>query len=203
MPVRLTGLSWQQLISRVLFTLVKEDFDIWHQLHWFQRLIIASDWLALVVHQKLLKIPSDVILMEGFIVKLVQSLEFGPDRRAAALQEFIDRILVLPVNIGLGEHIKVGDKVIPRSHVLQHRVNLRGVGSRFLSEELVAGKTQDFEGTAHVLLCKCIESIVLGGVGSEGGQVHHKQHLVGVLGLGEGNVVEFLNIFSGEVVQTP
>ena len=41
----------------------------------------------------------DVILMIRIIIQLVRGLELLPDRRAAALQECVDWILILPVDL--------------------------------------------------------------------------------------------------------
>jgi len=80
----------------------------------------------------------------------------------------------------------------------EDRVDLTGIGARLLPEELVAGEAQDTEGLASILLCQCIERVVLGGVASEGGQVHNKEHLSSVVG--QGNIVLLLNILCGELV---
>jgi len=156
-----------------------------------------------VVYQELLKIPPDIILMVGLVVQFVRGLEFRSYRGTPTLEELVDRILVRSVHIGLCEHLEIGDKVVPGSHVLQHGEYLGGIGSGFLSKELVTGKAQNFKWAARVLLCKCIESIVLRGVASEGGQVDHQQHLVTVLWPGEGDVGCLLNVFCSEIIQAP
>jgi len=53
-------------------------------------------------------------------------------------------------------------------------IDLASICSRLLPQELVTGEAQDAEGLASILLCQCIERVVLGGVASEGGQVHYK-----------------------------
>jgi hypothetical protein len=42
--------------------------------------------------------------------------------------------------------------------------------------KLVAWKAQNLKGLARVLLHECIQGVVLRGVASEGGEVHHEQH---------------------------
>merc|ERR1712107_452940 len=79
--------------------------------------IIATNRLALMVYEELFKIPPNVILVVGLIIELVGSLEFRPHRRAPALQEFINWVLIFPVHVRLGEHFEVGHKIITRSHV--------------------------------------------------------------------------------------
>ena len=76
--------------------------------------------------------PPNVILVVGLIIELVGSLEFRPHRRAPALQEFINWVLIFPVHVRLGEHFEVGHKIITRSHVFQHGVDLAGVCARLL-----------------------------------------------------------------------
>jgi len=49
-------------------------------------------------------------------------------------------------------------------------------------------------------LSKCIQSVVLRGVASERGEVDHKQHLVGVLGVGKRNILHLLDVLSCKVV---
>ena len=76
--------------------------------------------------------PPNVILVVGLIIELVGSLEFRSHRRAPALQEFINWVLIFPVHVRLGEHFEVGHKIITRSHVFQHGVDLAGVCARLL-----------------------------------------------------------------------
>ncbi len=46
--------------------------------------------------------------------------------------------------------------------------------------KLVAWKAQYLKGLARVLLHECIQGVVLRGVASEGGEVHHEQHAAAV-----------------------
>jgi len=55
--------------------------------------------------------------------------------------------------------------------MLENRVDLTGISPWLLPQELVTGETQNTEVLASILLCECIERVVLGGVASEGGQV--------------------------------
>jgi len=153
-----------------------------------------------MVHEELFKIPPNVILVVGLIIELVGSLEFRPHRRAPALQEFINWVLIFPVHVRLGEHFEVGHKIITRSHVFQHGVDLAGVCARLLSKELIAREAQNLEGPVRVPLSKCIQSVVLRGVASERGEVDHKQHLVGVLGVRKRNILHLLDVLSCKVV---
>ena len=56
----------------------------------------------------------DVILMIRIIIQLVRGLELLPDRRAAALQECVDWILILPVDL---EELTVTIKSTHRAHI--------------------------------------------------------------------------------------
>jgi len=105
------------------------------------------------------------------VIQLVGSLELLSHRGTSAFQKCVDRILILPIHIRLGKHLKIGDETITRPDMFYDSVYLAGISTRFLSEKLVAREAQYFKGPVRVLLCKCIERIVLRGVASEGGQV--------------------------------
>ena len=70
--------------------------------------------------------------MVGLIIELVGSLEFRPHRRAPALQEFINWVLIFPVHIGLGKHFEVWHEIIARSDMAKDRVDLAGIRARLL-----------------------------------------------------------------------
>ena len=55
----------------------------------------------------------------------------------------------------------------------------------------------------RITLCQCIESVVLRGVASEGGQVDHQEHLALVLGRGEANVAQLLDVLAVVVIEAP
>ena len=55
----------------------------------------------------------------------------------------------------------------------------------------------------RITLCQCIESVVLRGVASEGGQVDHHEDLALVLGLGEGHVGQLLDVLAVVVIEAP
>jgi len=131
--------------------------------------------------QKFLKVPPDVILMERLVIEFIGCLELLPDGGTPRLEEGVDGVFLLPIHIRLGEHLEVWDEVIARPDMPEDRVDLTGIGARLLPQELVAGEAQDTEGLASILLCQCIERVVLGGVASEGGQVHNKEHLSSVV----------------------
>lgn len=82
----------------------------------------------------------------------------------------------------------------------KHRVDLAGIRAGLLSQELIARKAQNLEGPVRVPLGECIQSVVLRGVASERGEVDHKQHLVGVLGVGKRNILHLLDVLSCKVV---
>jgi len=75
--------------------------------------------MALMIDQELFKVPSDVILMIGIIVKLVASLELFPHRRTSALEEGVNWVLVLAIDIRLGKHFKVRNKPVPRPDMFE------------------------------------------------------------------------------------
>jgi len=157
--------------------------------------------MALVIQQKFLKIPPYVILVVRLVVQFIRSLEFLPDRGAPALEKSVDRILTLAIHIGFGEHLKIWNEPVTGSNMFYDSVDLTGICTGFLSEELVAGEAQDLEGLVRVLLCECIERVVLRGVASEGGEVHHQEDLSCVLWLREGDVSQFLNVFCCKVME--
>ena len=70
--------------------------------------------------------------MVGLIVELVRGLEFGPNRRTPALQEFINWVLIFPIHVGLGKHFKVRHEIVAGSDVAEHGVNLAGICARLL-----------------------------------------------------------------------
>ena len=98
--------------------------------------------------------------MIRIVIQLIRGLELLPDRGTAVLQECIDWILILPVDleviltmtinqhpehtltinnctyIGLCKHLKVRNKVVPRSHVFQNSEDLAGVSSRLLQQNI-------------------------------------------------------------------
>ena len=55
--------------------------------------------MSIFVDEKLLKVPSDVILMVGLVVEFVRRLEFFPHGGAAAFEKCINRVLVFPVHL--------------------------------------------------------------------------------------------------------
>ena len=69
--------------------------------------------------------------MSSWLVVLIVKIVRGLDGRAAAFQETI-KVLVLPINIRLGEHLKVGNEVVAGSDVAQDGVYFASVGPRLL-----------------------------------------------------------------------
>ena len=139
------------LLYKVYF---KEETYKLRRIKWF---VIATHWLALVVHQELFKIPPEiiqylvskvffnslvcvsspnVILVVGLIVELVRGLEFGPNWRTPTFQEFINWVLIFPVHIRLGKHLEVRHEIIAGSHMAKHRVDLAGICARLLQVQM-------------------------------------------------------------------
>jgi len=52
-----------------------------------------------MIQQELLEIPPDVILVVGLVIEFVGGLELSPNRGTSALEELIDRVLILPVDV--------------------------------------------------------------------------------------------------------
>jgi len=133
--------------------------------------------MTLVIQQKFLKIPPYIILVVGLVVQFIRGLEFLPYRGTPALEKSVDRILILAVHIGFGEHLEIWNEPVTGSNMFYDSVDLTGICTWFLSEELVAGEAQYLEGLVRVLLCECIERVVLRGVASEGGEIHNQENL--------------------------
>jgi len=53
----------------------------------------------MMIQQKFLKIPPDVILVVGLVVELVRGLELGPNRGTPALEPLVNRVFILPVDV--------------------------------------------------------------------------------------------------------
>jgi len=89
--------------------------------------------MSIFVDEKLLKVPSDVILMVGLVVEFVRRLEFFPYGGAAAFEKCINRVLVFPVHVGFSKHLEIWDEAIARPDMVQHCKNLACICSRLLS----------------------------------------------------------------------
>merc|ERR1712002_657579 len=132
----------QQVLTIMVFL---QNINIWNNAFWIKSLVISSDWLAVVIQQKFLKIPPYIILVVWFVVQLIRSLEFLSYRGTPTLEKSVDRIFILAIHIGFGEHLKIWNEPVTGPNMFYDSVDLTGICPRFLSEELVAGEAQDFE----------------------------------------------------------
>lgn len=77
--------------------------------------MVPFDRVAVLVNQKLLKVPSDVHGVERLVEQLPGVVDPLLRGVTPALEEGVDGILLLTVHFGFGEHLEIGNKPIARS----------------------------------------------------------------------------------------
>jgi len=93
----------------------------------------------------------------------------------------VQGMLLGAIHVNLPKHLEVRHEVVARPHPLYSMQELSGICSRFLVEEYVAGKTQNYEALAAILGIKCIQSQVMRRHASVGGEVHDQNNLAPVV----------------------
>lgn len=195
------GLVWLEgLLGDSEVEASQEAVNVGNDLQGLQGLFVPSDRISVRINKELLEIPPYVCSVEGLIEVLLGVAELRPRGGTTRLEEGVDGILRPPVHVGLREHVEVRHEAAARPNVLQRGVNFAGVRTRLLSQELVAGEAQYLKGPVRVLLRQCIQGVVLRGVASEGGQVHHQQHVAAVVA--QRDVRRLLYVLGGVVVQS-
>jgi len=158
----------------------QELLNIRDDLQRFQRLVVSSHWISMVINQKLLEVPPYICGVEWLVKVFSRVVEFRSWRGTSRLEKGVDGILRLPVHVRLREHVEVWLEAAARPNVLQRGVDFAGVRPWLLFGELIAWEAQYLKGLVRVLLRECIQGVVLRSVASEGGQVDHQQHLAAV-----------------------
>lgn len=136
------------------------------------------DGFTSVVHQKLLKVPSDVAHPHRGVVEVcyggAESIARGGTR---ALEEGVYRVFPRTVHLNLVEKLEAWNKVVARTHP-SHRVHdLGSIRSWLLQSELVTGKGEHLKLLRAVLGLQILQPVVVPGQTSEGGDVHNEQNL--------------------------
>jgi len=62
----------------------KQLIDVRHQFDRVEFWLVSGDWLPGTVHQNLLKVPPDVVVVDGVVPQVMLRPKLPGDRRAAA-----------------------------------------------------------------------------------------------------------------------
>lgn len=159
--------------------------------------IISDDGASQMVHQELVKVPTEVIGPQWLPEDIGDILNFVHHLRGGVLEILEERVCFISIHIHLGENGEVGHKSTSRPHMFDAVQDLIVI-SWLLQAELIGGEGQDSESEASEVAHECIQQrILLWRLASEGCHVRDQRELPAILPQGHAAALQGL---AGEVV---
>lgn len=122
--------------------------------------VVTTDRLALCTDQEFLKVPGEIVLLDGCPVELRGCSQHQLRARACSLEESVQRLLRCTVQISLARHSIVRNKSAARSDMFQAIENVV-ICPWLLQVKMVGGDGEDIEVLRVKLSLDCIPVDIL------------------------------------------
>lgn len=106
--------------------------------------VVAPHGLTLAAHQELLKVPRDVVLLDGGEVELLGGSNDECGAWTSSLEEAVERFLLCTITVGLASHSVVGNKSVARADKFQSTED-HIICTWLLQVEMIGGDGQNIK----------------------------------------------------------